>query len=305
MSTPWWTAGALVLLLLGSGSPGPTAGAPAAEKARSSLDQYALADPHPTHFDLPDELSEISGLAMTSDDRLFAHGDERAVLYQLDYRSGAVVKWFAMGRPAVRDDFEGAAIVGARFFLVTSAGTVYETREGAPRAAMPYARYLTGLGRLCEVEGLAYDPGTHALLLPCKTPRVRALARQLSIFAFPLASMRLEEHPRLAIPLAALGHLAGREGFRPSSIERNPRTGTYFMLSAREPAVLEISAGGAVLGSRRLPSRAHPQAEGLTVTRGATLIISDEARGRPATITLYPAAPPPRPAPNASPERKR
>ena len=281
----------LALLLAGGASPGERAPALVPpHEARSSLDLYALADPHPPHFKLPDALSEISGLAMSADDRLFAHDDERAVVYQLDYRTGAVVKWFALGRRPVRDDFEGVAIVGARFFLVTSAGMLYETREGAPGAAMPYTRYPTGLGRLCEVEGLAYDPAGRRLLLPCKRALVRELAGRLSIFAVPLSSMRLEDRPRFALPLTALGRLVGRDGFHPSSIERNPRTGSFFVLSATEPALIEISATGAVLGGRRLPPAAHPQPEGVTVTRSGTLVISDEARRGPARLTLYAAA---------------
>lgn len=283
-------AGVLALLLRGGALPGPTADALAvAGEAHSSIDLYTLSDPRPVHFDLTGALSEISGLAMTPDDRLFAHDDERAILYQLDYRTGAVVKWFAVGQRGMHDDFEGMAVVGTRFFLVTSVGALYETREGAPGATMPYARYPTGLGRLCEVEGLAYDPATQSLLLPCKTPRVRQLAGQVSIFAFRLASMRLEDRPRLAVPLAALGRL-GRAGFHPSSIERNARTGTFFVLSASKPALIEVSPAGAVLGGRRLPPGAHPQPEGVTVTRAATMIISDEGRGGRGRITIYPAA---------------
>lgn len=296
---------ALALLLLpraplGSGS--VPAGAPG--ERRSDLDRYDLADPRPPRFTLPAALNEISGLAVTSDDRLFAHNDERGVVYQLDHRTGRVVKWFALGRHGVADDFEGLAIVGARFFLATSAGTLYEASEGAHGAAVPYTRHATGLGRLCEVEGLAYDPETRALLLPCKTPRARALRGQVSVYAVPLASMRLDARPRFAVPLAALAGVAGKHGFHPSSIERNPRTHTFFLLSAKAPALVELDAAGRVLGARPLPQRAHPQAEGVAFTRDGTLVISDEARGGPASITLYAAAAMPRP-PSSSPDRER
>jgi uncharacterized protein YjiK len=139
------------------------------------------------------------------------------------------------------------------------------------------------------VEGLAYDPDTRALLLPCKTPLARKLRGQVTVYAFSLASMRLEKRPRFAIPLAAIARVAGG-AFHPSSIERSPRTGSFFLLSAQEPALVELSAAGAVLGGQRLSRAAHPQAEGVTFTRDQTLIISDEARAGPATLTLYPAA---------------
>ena len=60
-------------------------------------------------WDLPKSLREVSGLAFTADGRLFAHDDERAIVYQLDYSDGAVVKRFALGDPPDEDDFEAIA----------------------------------------------------------------------------------------------------------------------------------------------------------------------------------------------------
>ena len=60
---------------------------------------------------LPDRLHEVSALAMTADRELFAVDDEQAVIYQIDYTSGRLVKAFALGRPVERGDFEGLAVV--------------------------------------------------------------------------------------------------------------------------------------------------------------------------------------------------
>src|SRR5690606_8221903 len=79
---------------------------------------------------LPPALVEVSGLALSPDGRLFAHGDEQAEVLQIDVRTGARVKGFTLGSPALTGDFEGIAIVGERFFLVTSGATIVEFREG-------------------------------------------------------------------------------------------------------------------------------------------------------------------------------
>ena len=51
---------------------------------------------------LPRRLREISGLAVTSDGRLFGHDDERAVIYEIDVEGGQIVKSFAIGDPPRR-----------------------------------------------------------------------------------------------------------------------------------------------------------------------------------------------------------
>ena len=56
---------------------------------------------------LPPELSEISGLALTDDGRLFAHNDESARISEIDYRRGTILKHFYAGEKDLRGDFEG------------------------------------------------------------------------------------------------------------------------------------------------------------------------------------------------------
>src|SRR5512147_3239724 len=79
---------------------------------------------------LPKKLDEISGLAFDEQDRLFAHNDERAVIHQIDWHRGSLVKSFALGDPPVRGDFEGIAVAASRFYLMTSDGMLYSAAEG-------------------------------------------------------------------------------------------------------------------------------------------------------------------------------
>ena len=63
---------------------------------------------------LPSHLREISGLALTADGRLLAHGDERGHVFEVDYRRGVVVKEFTLGtdKAAVKGDFEAITVAG-------------------------------------------------------------------------------------------------------------------------------------------------------------------------------------------------
>jgi hypothetical protein len=82
-----------LVLLLGFGAAGCA--------AAQSADALKHSDPAgPTSFrvTLPVALAEVSGLAYTPDGRLFAPGDEQAVVYQIDLARGRPVKRFGDNR---------------------------------------------------------------------------------------------------------------------------------------------------------------------------------------------------------------
>ena len=92
---------------------------------------------------------------MTPDGRLFAHGDEKATIHEIDPATGEVGKRFFLGNHTARDDFEGIAIVGERFFLISSLGILYEFREGDDREEVAYTRFDTGVGGRCDAPRFA------------------------------------------------------------------------------------------------------------------------------------------------------
>jgi len=90
---------------------------------------------------LPDKLEEISGLALTTDQRLLAVTDEVAIVYEIDFHKGHLLKAFALGKPTVRGDFEGIAVLNDVIWLVTSEGLLYSTLEGENGERVSYRRY--------------------------------------------------------------------------------------------------------------------------------------------------------------------
>ena len=160
--------------------------------APSSLDDL-VRQPPSAEWRLPKRLKEISGLAMSDGNRLFAVDDEIAIVYEIDYDNGKLLKAFAFGEPALRGDFEGLALVEDRFYLLTSDGILYDAKEGRDGDHVSYNRIDTGLGRQCEFEGLSEDVTPGALLLACKALRKRADIDVLSIFRWPLGTDRSPE----------------------------------------------------------------------------------------------------------------
>jgi uncharacterized protein YjiK len=253
----------------------------------SLLARYDFSAAPAGRWKLPRALDEISGLAIDGAGRIFAHGDEKAIVYELDPASQRIVKRFAFGLPAVRGDFEGIAIAGDRVILTTSDGDLYVGREGNDGEAVPYTTQATGIGRRCEVEGLAWDEGARSLLLACKTPRVKALSGRLAVFAWPLDQRTPVATPKILVPIPAMARRLGHGAFSPSELLIDPNTGHLLLLAARPPAIVELTPAGELVGVARLRDALHRQAEGLALQRDGTLLVSDEANGARATLTAY------------------
>ena len=232
---------------------------------------------------LPRALHEASGLATTADGRVFVHGDERGLVAQVDPCTGVVVKAFTLGSPPVRGDFEGIAIAGDRFFLITSLGILYETREGANGAAMPFTMTDTGFGNACEIEGLAWDAPDRALVVGCKTPRTGAFRDRVTLLRWSLDRGAPAAPPQLGVPM---GDVA-RKGFAPSAVERDAKTGHLLVVAGQQRELVELSAPGRVVAARKLDRDWHAQPEGLTLVGDSLLVVADEGGERRATITCY------------------
>lgn len=251
------------------------------------LESFDLSKDGGIQDKLPRALEEVSGLATTSGGRVLAHDDERAVIYEVDPADGHVVKAFSAGIGGVRGDFEGIAAVDDRLFLVTSAGELLETREGEDGSALAYGVQDTGLGRVCEIEGLAFDPRTRSLLLPCKGKKAEELKNHVVVFAVELETFRVQLVPRVFIPFEELDEIGLKDSFHPSAIEVHPTTGRLILVSAQEETILEVSPYGALLGGKELHRKTHPQPEGVTFLDDGSLLLADEGQGGRGRLTRY------------------
>jgi uncharacterized protein YjiK len=259
---------------------------------RESRLEKALADPDSgkggdrpiARWLLPPELSEISGLALTDDGRLFAHNDESARISEIDYRRGTVLKHFYAGEKDLRGDFESITFGDNRFFLMTSNGMIYEFPEGQQGERVDCTVFDTHLGRECEFEGMVYDPHTHGLVLSCKNVGKKADRDQLVLYRYtPGGGGDISE---IVVPQKDVIGKNPWKQVRPTDITIDPESGNFVLIAAQEKALIELTPDAHVVFARPLQS-GHPQAEGVAITRDHILIISDESTGGPATITLY------------------
>jgi len=239
------------------------------------------------------ELQEISGLTLTDDGRLFAHGDEAARVFEIDYRTGRMVKNFGLGQTPVRGDFEAIASVGDSLYLMTSGGVLYQFKEGEHGSDVAYVSRDTGLKERCEFEGLTFDSRQDALLMLCKNVSSKgALKDSLVIYRLPHNALRDSvpndsSFARITVPLEPIIGPNDWKGFHPSDIAVDPASGNYVIVSADERALVEITPAGQLVSARAL-GHALAHVEGVAITKDHILIMSTEGDEKVrAAITLF------------------
>jgi uncharacterized protein YjiK len=230
---------------------------------------------------LPRQLREISGLALTEDQRLFAVTDEEAIVYELDYESGSLIKSFALGQPPVRGDFEGIAVLHDTIWLMTSGGDLYSSAEGADGERMTYEKHTPDFAGTCELEGIAADKLRNSLILVCKDAKKK---KNRQILVWSMSGQ--QQHFRL--PEAAMAKLIDSRRINPSGIDADPQSGNWIIIAARQKAVFELSRDGELLDViMRLDPDRHRQPEGVAITNDGRFLIVDEANKGPARLAVY------------------
>lgn len=236
---------------------------------------------------LPAALHEVSGLAADALGTVYAHADERGVLHQLHVPSGRILRSIPVGSPPVRADFEGIAVVGRQLVVMTSDGQLYSATVGDDGIVAPFTRTDTGLGKRCELEGLAFDAARDLLLIGCKLPVRSSGPPHVTVFRWSRAASRLAQPEQIVVPMTDIERASGVSRFHPSGVEVDPVSGHYLLLAGRERALVEITPDGNVLAGAQLTHSLHGQPEGLTLLGDSLLLIADEGARRRPTLTAY------------------
>lgn len=253
--------------------------------SNSALSNYDLSSESPEILKLSKELKEISGLTFTSDGRLFAEQDEAGIIYQLDVNGGKIIKRFSLGNPPIKKDFEDIAYSDKnnKFYLIHSNGDIYEFSEGNDGESVDYKVYKTGLEKENDIEGMCYYEPSNSLLLACKGTSGVEDDLDKAVYSFSLDSMKLNP-----VPVFMLKKSEIKSYFNPSGIERDPITGSLFIIAANGNEIVEISKDGKYIGKEKLLKSIHVQPEGITFSSDGTLYISNEGKDGDGTIVIYP-----------------
>lgn len=252
------------------------------------LEHYSFDVESMLQWRLPDRLNEISGLALTPDGRLFAVDDEVAIIYELDYKDGRIVKRFALGKPVVKGDFEGIAVVDDLIYLTTSEGVVYIAAEGADGQTVTFDKYETKLGDACEIEGLTQSSDNSRLYFLCKVLRKKSGLSGLTLFAWDVANRELRPEESVLLPEMQILKELRVDRFSPTGVTIDRQTGNRLIIASRQRALVELTANGDLVSARNLPlTNRHRQAEGVELTVDGRLLIADEGGTHRARLAVY------------------
>ncbi len=233
---------------------------------------------------MPPQLREISGLVLTSRATVYTHDDNAGRVYEIDPRSGVLLKGFSLVGNQ-KEDFEAIAIAGDDIYLMASDGKLFRFREGADGQQVQFIMFDTGLKLACEFEGLAYEPDSSRLLMACKRIHDTPSAREVRIYKLPLPLNRATI-TAMRIPVDDFIGSNKWKSFRPSDMTIDPITKNWVIIASHEKGIAVVTPDGEVVRSEPLPGD-HRQAEGVDITRDSILMVSDEANVLPPAITLY------------------
>ena len=249
-------------------------------KVDASIDKTAPV----AQWIMPSQLREISGLALTSRGTVLTHDDNSGRIYEIDPRTGVLLKGFSLTGNQ-KEDFEAITIAGNDIYLMASDGKLFRFREGADGQQVQFQLFDSGLKKDCEFESLVYESDSTRLLMACKRAVDKDASKDLLIYRLPLPLNRATIS-LMRVPLQDVVGPNKWKSFRPSDMTIDPNTRNYVIIASHEMGIVVLTPDGEVVRSELLPGD-HRQPEGVAITRDSILIVSDESNVKPAAITLY------------------
>src|SRR5690606_18702317 len=228
-------------------------------------------------WELPDELSEISGISWIGEDRIACVQDEDGIIFIYNLKTSKVENTINFGSGG---DYEGITVIGYNAYVLRSDGVVFEISnfESAGREVTKHETDLFQIKGM-NLEGLAADPENNRLLLAVK--QIKGVTDSKEIFAFDLDRKNTGKEPIFRVELAdpifkgVQGKLKSK--FSPGEIAIHPQTREIYILDGTNPKILIADKNGTLKDLLILQSRDFVNPEGLTFSPRGEMYISNEA----------------------------
>lgn len=253
---------------------------------------YDIGTPSSNHV-LDSKLGEISSLAFDNYHNIFICNDDENgkiyILYGSDFSIVEEIKFSEKG------DFEAIEKIGPNFYIAKSNGNVYnynlETKETLV--------IKSDLSTKNDVEGMCFNENEGVLLLACKGQALEESKKSnghKSVYKLDLETSKMDTKPFLKIfdedlikqvtrNFSSISKSKSKnfkqraKSFAPSGIAIHPRTGNYYMISAKGSTLVVYSPSKELLHVGFLNENTIPQPEGITFDDSGSLYISTEGKG--------------------------
>ena len=233
-------------------------------------------------WELPNILSEVSGIAMMDNNRIACIQDEDGIIFIYNLKTSKLEEKIKFGDSG---DYEGVALVGTTAYVLRSDGTIFEIDDFANQTA-PAIKHTIPLKGKYDFEGLCYDKKNNRLLLNIKNMDKDEFK---PIFAFDLSTKQLKPEPVFNINFndPVFDILEVKKSYKilyPTEIGIHPVTGNIYVLEAKNPKLLILDPTGKPLKLYVFKEKQFRQAEGLSFSKEGDLFISNEGNHEPGNI---------------------
>lgn len=250
-----------------------------------------------TIYDVPQDLSEISGICFIDNENLLAIQDEEGIIYQYNLAQQKVTAQKTFGGPA---DYEDIAVVGDDVYVVDSEGKIYFIK-GFKQGNTHTELITTPFTGKNNIEGLAYDAAGNRLLIAPKDEGFdEGKTKIKDIYEINLKTRELNAKPIYQINLdmiesyfkgdgleesskkflKAIGNQNLNKVFRTSALGVHPKTREIFVLSSINNLIAVLTPQGTLRKIVQLKGKEFSQPEGLAFTPDGNLYISNEANNK-------------------------
>jgi uncharacterized protein YjiK len=228
-------------------------------------------------WELPEVLTEISGLAFLDKGRFVCVQDEKGSLFIYNTATEKIEKEIPFGAPG---DYEGVTLSGNTAYVVRADGRLFEITGFDSQPSVK--EYNTPLTADDNIEGLFYDAANNRLLLAAKDGK--GTGGRKNVYEFSLASKKLADAPAYSIdPSDGLLGSQGKKKFSPSAIAIHPSSKELYIVDGPQSRLLVMDPSGRMKKVYQL-GREFVQPEGITFTPEGDLYISSEGKKSPGTI---------------------
>lgn len=236
-------------------------------------------------LELSNKLKEISGLTWYQDNLLAAVQDEDGIVFILDATTGKITQSLRFGPGG---DYESIEYVRPFFYALTSSGKLYQIYHEDP--SITVATHTT-LNWLNDVEGMAFDPDTYALLLGCKEQPSSVYyddPKGKAIYGYNLFYDSLLAPPRYLLKKKDLEPFIGEKiKFKPSAVAIDPIDCNIYTLASVGKLLIVLSPDGTVIEVIKLKNKQFRQPEAITFSPQGDLYIGNEASGKKAILYKF------------------
>ncbi len=235
-------------------------------------------------WEMPKQLTEISGLSYIDDNRFACVQDELGTIFIYNVASSSVEKEISFGGVG---DYEGLAVVGETIWVLRADGKLFEVSNiNAPKPVVK--EYSTHLTIKQDSEGLCYDKKNNRLLVAIKGDELESEDYK-GIYGFDLASKKMDQQPVFKIDLLneIFESNAGKKKkgtINPSGIAIHPVSGDMYITDGRNAKLLITDASGTIKKLYQLNNNEFSQPEGIAFNAAGDLFIANEGTNQPGNI---------------------